>query len=62
VGLGMSTSILCEFVCIIFKTEKSCGFGQNWKLTQKKGVGVDVGVGVVVLVWVFGTFSSFQVR
>ncbi len=28
------------------------------------GAGVDegVGVGVVVSVWVFGTFSSFQVR
>jgi hypothetical protein len=27
VGLGMGTGILCIFVCVIFKTGKSCGFG-----------------------------------
>jgi hypothetical protein len=70
VGLGMGTGILCVFVCTIFKTGKSCGFGYVLVASFSKlennakemGVEVDMGVGVVVSVWVFGTFSSFQVR
>jgi hypothetical protein len=70
VGVGMGMGILCKFVCIIFKTGKSCGFGYVLVASfsklennaKKMGVGVDVGVGVVVSVWVFGPLSFFQVR
>ncbi len=66
----MGTGILCIFVCVIFKTGKSCGFGyvlvesfsKLENITKKGGCGCECGCCCVgVGVWNLLIFPS-QVR